>query len=110
MDVATKGARAWEKVTAQVRQMLGLLAGRMLSCTGQVKAVSVVLLPVIRYTGIVFPLSWRQVTKILREICVFSWRSKRRRLAQMELFRKREAGRWGVPDVCQLCEYHVQGV
>lgn len=60
---SSKKGKVWGKGTGQVRKMQELWAGRTLSFACQVEAIKTVLLPIILYTGIVFPLMWRQAAK-----------------------------------------------
>lgn len=53
-------------------------------------AVKDVLLPLILYMGLVSVLAKVQAKPMQRELCTFFWKSKRERLAWVELYKERK--------------------
>lgn len=66
-----KGKRAWEELQGRVKEVVGWWGTTGLSLGGKAEVIKRFLLPVVLFTGRVYPLSWAQARKVQREICLF---------------------------------------
>ncbi|XP_027874178.1 uncharacterized protein LOC114145046 [Xiphophorus couchianus] len=98
-DKHGEGKTNWIEITRRVKQRLGFWGMRNLTIEGKILIVKAVILPVFLVTSAVFIPPKRVFLELQRAIFYFIWNSKWERIKREIMYKPKEKGVKGVPDL-----------
>lgn len=98
-DCLGSGVKNWEDVVGKVSQKIGLWGMRELTLQGRVLVLKAVIVPLLLYVSVVFPPPRNVLLLLIRKVMYFFWRSKCERAKRTVLYKGKEFGGIGMPDL-----------